>query len=107
MLRSRLIFVVLFLAYLGVTPAGVYTCVCLVPVQPAPQQAMTVDEMPQQFDITNAVVVTLVNYFSLAFLVTAAFLLAASRSSFYPWRLHWQQPLLFSEPPPTPPPHFA
>ena len=35
MIRSRLLFLFLLLANLGVSPMGVYACACLVPSQPA------------------------------------------------------------------------
>ncbi|WP_420627658.1 hypothetical protein [Candidatus Leptofilum sp.] len=106
MVRSRLIFVFLILAYLGVTPAGVYTCACLVPAQPVMQQVV-VDGLPEQSSVSDTAVATLITFFSLAFLVTVAFLLAAHRCGFRRWQSQWHLPLLFSEPPPTPPPHVA
>jgi hypothetical protein len=34
MIRSRFLFLLLLLAYVSLTPAGVYTCACFVPGEP-------------------------------------------------------------------------
>jgi hypothetical protein len=106
MIRSRLIFVILILAYLGITPAGVYTCACLIPAEPTLHQ-MELDEISEQSSLVNTAVSTLLNYLSLTFMVAAAFVLAGQRSFRCLFALSWLEPYRFCEPPPTPPPHFA
>lgn len=106
MIRSRLIFVLLFLAYLGVTPAGVYTCVCLVPAQPVLQQ-VSLDEHAGSGLAENTAVSALLSFFSLSFAMMLAFLLDKRPELGCCFLFEWRTPSLFSEPPPTPPPHIA
>ncbi len=106
MIRSRLIFITLFLAYLGVTPAGMYTCACLIPEQSALEQ-VNIDEISEHSSLPNTTaVVTLLSYFSLTFIVAAALILARR----WKYRRHheflWLEPYRFYQPPPTPPPHL-
>lgn len=105
MIRSRLIFITLFLAYLGVTPAGMYTCACLIPVQPALEH-VNLDGISEQAALPNpTAVVTLLSYFSLTFIVAAALLLAG-RWKCRRYEFLWLEPYRFYQPPPTPPPHL-
>ena len=106
MIRSRLIFILLFLAYLGVTPAGVYTCACLVPAQTTAGQ-VNLDEISEHASVTDTAVGSLLSFFSLTFLTIGVLLVLVRRKCFYQGSLRWLEPSLFSEPPPTPPPHFA
>ena len=102
MIRSRLLFIFLFMAYLGVTPVGAYTCACLIP-ESAPTQ-IDLDDIPAQTSLTDTAVTTLLGYLSLTFmLVTAVFITVRReyerRSPFF-----CLEPTRFCEPPPTPPP---
>ncbi|MAU00308.1 MAG: hypothetical protein CL608_24470 [Anaerolineaceae bacterium] len=106
MIRSRLIFITLFLAYLGLTPAGVYTCACLIPAQSAPHQ-IDLDEISEQASVVNTAVTTLLNFLSLTFLVAVAFMFAGRRSFRRLFAFLWLEPYRFCQPPPTPPPHFV
>ena len=106
MIRSRLIFVALFLAYLGVTPAGVYTCACLIPVEPTLHQ-LDLDEISEQSSVVSTAVATLLNFFSLTFMMVTVFLLVGRRFFSRRFAFFWLEPYRFCEPPPTPPPHFA
>lgn len=106
MIRSRLIFIILFLAYLGMTPAGVYTCACLIPVEPALHQ-VDLDEFSEQSSVVNTAVTTMLIFFSLTFIVAAAFLFVGRHFSGRHFSHLWLEPYQFCEPPPTPPPHFA
>lgn len=106
MIRSRLIFVVLFLAYLGMTPVGVYTCACLMPTQPVLHQ-VDLDEISAQSSAFDTAVATLSSFFSLSFLVAAVFFLVKHQLFSFRFLLLWLEPYRFYEPPPTPPPHFA
>lgn len=106
MIRSRLIFVILFLAYLGLTPAGVYTCACLLPAQPALHQ-IDLGEISEQPSVVNTAVSTVLNFLSLTFMAVTAFVLAGRRTFHRHFALLWLEPYRFCEPPPTPPPHFA
>jgi hypothetical protein len=106
MIRSRLLFVLLFLAYLGVTPAGVYTCACLLPAQ-TPLQAVEIDEISVQTAAKETAVANIINYFSLTFLGAAIFMLVNRRKFDHRRPLLLLNPSLFFDPPPTPPPHFA
>jgi hypothetical protein len=106
MIRSRLIFVILLLGYLGLTPAGVYTCACLIPAQPVLHQ-MDLDEISEQHSVVNTAVTTMLNFLSFTFLVSAASLLIGRRTFHRHFALLWLEPYRFCEPPPTPPPHFA
>lgn len=106
MIRSRLIFISLFLAYLGVTPAGVYTCACLMPAEPVLHQ-MDLDEVSEQASSVHTAVATLLSFLSLTFAMAAAFVLVGRRTFQRHFALLWLEPYRFCEPPPTLPPHFA
>ena len=106
MIRSRLIFITLLLAYLGVTPAGMYTCACLIPVQPALEQ-VHLGEVSEQSSFPNTTAVaTLLSFFSLTFMMAATFILARRWKYRRCYEYLWLEPKWFCEPPPTPPPHF-
>ncbi|MEZ4590888.1 MAG: hypothetical protein R3D55_07055 [Chloroflexota bacterium] len=106
MIRSRLLFILLFLAYLGVTPAGVYTCACLVTAESVVQQ-IDFGEISGQVSVTETAVSTLLTFFSLTFATVLAFLLHKRQERRCCFWVEWHLPVLFFEPPPTPPPHFA
>lgn len=106
MIRSRLVFVLLFLAYLGVTPAGVYTCACLIPAGAALHQ-VDLDEISEQAPVVKTAVSTMLTFLSLTFMVTVAFVLAGRRTFRRLFALPWLEPYRFCQPPPTPPPHFV
>lgn len=57
MIRSRLLFLALLLAYLGMTLIGLYTCACLIPPQAA-QQA-NFDDYVEDVPLTNTAAATL------------------------------------------------
>ena len=107
MVRSRLLFTILFLAYLGVTPVGVYTCACFMPAQAELAQVELGDVSEQPSSLNSTAVATLLSYFSMAYLVAAALLFLARRSFDYYYAFFWLEPYRFCQPPPTPPPHFA
>ncbi|MEZ4595070.1 MAG: hypothetical protein R3D55_28600 [Chloroflexota bacterium] len=106
MIRSRFLFILLFLAYLGVTPAGVYTCACLVTAEPIGQQ-IDFGEISEQVSVTETAVATLLSFFSLSFAMVLAFMLHKRQELRCCFLFEWHPPVLFSEPPPTPPPHLA
>lgn len=106
MIQSRLFFLLLILSYLGVTPASVYTCACFMPVETAWQQ-LNVDEIVEEGFATNTAVASLLFYFSLTFMVAAAFTFLQQRPNFFGTLFTWLKPYVFYDPPPTPPPHFA
>jgi hypothetical protein len=106
MVRSRLLFIILLLAYLGVTPVGVYTCACLMPEQPNLFQ-VDLDDISKQTSSPNTAVASLISFFSIAYMLAAALLLTARRSCHFQRALLWLEPNQFCEPPPTPPPHFV
>ena len=106
MIRSRLIFILLFLAYLGVTPAGVYTCACLVLAEPIVQQ-INLDEISEQGSVMETAVASLLAFFSLSFATAGVFFLTIRQEQNRRLLFAWLTPTLFCEPPPTPPPHFA
>lgn len=106
MARSRFILIILILAYLGVTLAGVYTCACLVPADPVVQQVGG-DDFSEKSTVKVTAVSTLIEFFPLAFAGMMAFLFADCRKYAHRWQFQWHNPPLFSQPPPTPPPHFV
>ncbi|MCA9897368.1 MAG: hypothetical protein H6654_05260 [Ardenticatenaceae bacterium] len=106
MIRSRLIFVLLFLAYLGVTPAGVYTCACLVAAESVGQQG-SLDEMSVQVVAADTAVATLLIFFSLNFVIAGVALLKKRQQPNRRLTVFWLPLTLFCEPPPTPPPYFS
>lgn len=106
MMQSRFVFVFLLLAYLSVTPAGVYTCACLVSAEPNAHEAM-MHEHSEQGSMADTAVASLLSFFSLTFLTTGTLCFLARRKTVYRATLLWLEPSLFSEPPPTPPPHFS
>jgi hypothetical protein len=106
MIRSRFLLILLLLAYLGMTPAGMATCACIIPGQPVVQQGVLGSVSEPSVALETAVS-ALLSYFSLSIMIGALFLLAVSRKYDHVGQFGWNRPYLFSEPPPTPPPHFA
>jgi hypothetical protein len=106
MVRSRFLFLLL-LAYVSLTPVGVYTCACFVPGEPALPAPETLAQFSEQAPGGHTAVCTLLAYFSLTFLATAVVNLVT------PWQKcrfclrPCQEPAEFVLSPPTPPPHFA
>ncbi|MCB9009999.1 MAG: hypothetical protein H6656_21950 [Ardenticatenaceae bacterium] len=108
MIRSRLLFISLLLAYLGVTPAGVYTCACLMPADPAPEQLNLEDIANQPTNRVDTAVAAVLSYLTISFMLAAAFLFFARRAYCTGCPIFWLEPYRFCLPPPTPPPaHFA
>ena len=107
MIRSRFLFLLLLLAYVSLTPAGVYTCACFVPGEPVLPAQVALDHLSDQNLDGHTAVCTMVAFLSLSFLLAGHISLVArfglARASLRPYR----QPKEFSAPPPTPPPHFA
>ena len=69
MLRSRFLFLLLLLAHIGLTPAGVYTCACLVTGEPALPVQATFEHLPEQIPAGHTAVCTILAFFSLSFIV--------------------------------------
>ncbi|MCA9918930.1 MAG: hypothetical protein KC445_13305 [Anaerolineales bacterium] len=105
MIRSRLLLIILFVAYLGVTPAGVYTCACLYTTHSDVQQ-VDVGEFSGRASVADTAVTSLLSYISLSFLTAVVFVLSVRYGCCKMDPPPWRKPNLFSEPPPTPSPHF-
>ena len=107
MIRSRFLFLLLLAAHVSLTPAGVYTCACLVTGEPALPAPAVLDHFPDQIPGGHTAVCTLLAFLSLSFLMAGYIPLLArfglGLASLRPYR----QPKEFIDPPPTPPPHFA
>lgn len=106
MIRSRFLLILLLLTYLGMTPAGMATCACIIPGQPVMQQD-GLGSVSEPSVVLETAVASLLSYFSLSIMIGALFLLTVSREYGHVGQFGWHRPYLFSEPPPTPPPHFA
>lgn len=107
MIRSRLLFLLLLLAYLGVTPAGVYTCACILSSESASAAQPGWGDFSEQTPLNDTAVASFLTYFSLTFLMAAVLSLGLRFKFHFICLPAWQQPDEFTEPPPTPPPHFA
>ena len=105
MIRSRLLFIFLVLAYLGVTPVGAYTCACIIPQSGSLQ--IDLDDIADQSSLPDTAVATLLGYLSLNFMLAAAVFLTMRRVYDRRLALLSLEPYRFCEPPPTPPPPLA
>ena len=105
MIRSRLLFLILLLAYLGMTPAGVYTCACLIPSQAALEQA-SFDAYVEDVPLTNTATDIMLGFMALSFILFGGLYLAANFNISQRLLYVCQEPHEFKHPPPTPPPHF-
>lgn len=107
MIRSRFLFLLLLVAHVSLTPAGVYTCACFVTGESGVPAQAALDHLPDQIPGGHTAVCTLLAFLSLSFLMAGRIPLNAwfgwGRASLRPYR----QPKEFIDPPPTPPPHFA
>ncbi|MBK8901035.1 MAG: hypothetical protein IPM53_07625 [Anaerolineaceae bacterium] len=107
MIRSRFLFLLLLLAYVGLTPAGIYTCACFVPGEPVLQEQDALDHPTGQVSSGHTAVSTLLTYLSLSFLTAAGLSLVTWYSCCRARVRPFHQPAEFVDPPLTPPPHFA
>lgn len=107
MIRSRFLFLLLLLVHVGLTPAGVYTCACLMPGEPVLPAPAAFDHLSEQSSAAHTAVCTILAFFSLSFLMAGGLHLVTwfglGRASLRPYRA----PSEFILSPPTPPPHFA
>lgn len=107
MIRSRFLFLLLLLAYVSLTPAGVYTCACFVPGEPVLLAQVALDHLSDQNSDGHTAVCTMLAFLSLSFLLAGRIQLTAWFGFVWASLRPCCQPKEFSAPPPTPPPHFA
>lgn len=107
MIRSRLFLLLLLLIYLGVTPAGVFTCICFAPNQAFVPLQVGLDDLSEPTTVTHTAVSAILNYFSVSFLLAVAFSLRSRFRFSHTYLLQWLEPFEFKLPPPTPPPFVA
>ena len=107
MIRSRLLFLGLLLAYLCLSPVGVYTCVCFVPDEAVESLHADWEGISEQTFLPNVdtAVSNLLAYFSLSFLTISILRQMAQFHSIGTCLSIVKLPVEFIDPPPTPPPH--
>jgi hypothetical protein len=102
--KSRLLFLLLLFTYVGVTPAGVFTCVCFVPNQSLVPLQVGWHDSPGPNPMPHTAVAQVLNYFSLSFLMALAFSMMKRYRYCHTYFPQWLEPFEFKPPPPTPPP---
>lgn len=107
MIRSRFLFLLLLLIHVGLTPAGIYTCACLVPGESGMAAPTELGQLADQVPAGDTAVTTLLSFLALSFLMAGPLFMVTwfrhTRANLRPYR----PPSEFILPPPTPPPHFA
>lgn len=108
MIRSHLLFLGLLFAYICFSPAGIYTCACLVPDEAVQSLHAEWEGFSEQTFLPNVdtAVSNLLAYFSLSFLTISILRQIVRFKYIDTCQPIVKLPIEFIDPPPTPPPHF-